>query len=131
MVISIQDNKEDDIPVNGQQEDYIPVRGDIVWMDFNPQAGSEIEKRRPALVLSSFPFNYYQGFVVVCPITHTVRISRFDIAVPEGLQVSGYIRVDQIKSLDWRERRASFEVKMPDGIMEEVCAIAEAIIWGE
>ena len=117
--------------MNERQKDYIPVRGDIVWMDFNPQAGNEIEKRRPALVLSSHPFNYYQGFAVVCPITSHPRASRFDVAVPEGLNVQGYIQVDQIRGLDWRERRAEFIDQMPDYIVEEICAIAEAIIWGE
>ena len=111
--------------------EYIPVRGDIVWMDFNPQAGNEIEKRRPALVLSTHLFNHYQGLAVVCPITSKPRAGRFDVGVLEGLKVSGYIRVDQIRSLDWQERRAEFVDQMPDYIVEEVSAIAEAIIWGE
>ena len=116
--------------MNKRQEDYIPVRGDIVWMNFNPQAGNEIEKRRPALVLSSHLFNHYQGFAVVCPITRTVRTSRFDVAVPDGLNVQGYIQVDQVRSLDWQSREAAFADQMPDDIVEEVYNIVEAIIWG-
>ena len=127
MVTPIQNDQEDDIRVS----EYIPVRGDIVWMDFNPQAGNEIEKRRPALVLSSYLFNYHQGLAVVCPITTTVRTSRFDVAVPEGLNVHGYIRVDQRRSLDWRSRKATFADQMPNDIVEVVCDIVEAIIWGE
>ena len=117
--------------MNEQQENYIPVRGDIVWMDFNPQAGDEIEKRRPALVLSTRLFNYYQGFAVVCPITRTVRTSRFDVTVPDGLNVRGYIQVDQVRSLDWQSREAAFADQMPDDIVEEVCFRVEAIIWGD
>lgn len=110
---------------------YIPMRGDIVWINFNPQTGSEIQKRRPALVLSTFGFNRSGNLALVCPITSTDRTSPFDVAVPEGLNVQGYIRVDQIKSLDWQVRRAEFVVKMPDDIVEEVCTIAEAMIWGK
>ena len=115
--------------------EYVPVRGDVVWIDLDPQAGDEIMKRRPALVLSAFTFNYYQKVAVVCPITSTVRTSRFDVAVPEGLAIHGIIRVDQVKCLDWRARKAVFEAKMPDGmpddIVDEVSAIVEAIIWAE
>ena len=79
--------------------------------------------------------NYYQKVAIVCPITRTVRASRFDVAVPEGLAVHGFIRVDQVKSLDWRARKAVFEARMPDGmpddIVDEVSDIVEAIIWAE
>ena len=115
--------------------DYVPVRGDVVWIDFNPQAGDEIPKRRPALVLSAYTFNYYQKAAVICPITRTARASRFDVVVPEGFAVHGTIRVDQVKCLDWRARKAVFESKMPDGmpdeIVNEVSVIVEAVIWGE
>ena len=115
--------------------DYVPVRGDVVWISLDPQTGNEIPKRRPALVLSPFTFNFYQKVAVVCPITSIVRTSRFDVAVPEGLAVSGFIRVDQVKCLDWRARKAVFEKGMPDGmpddIVDEVAAIVQAIIWAE
>ena len=117
--------------MNERQEDYIPVRGDVVWINFNPQTGNEIQKRRPALVLSPFRFNRRRKFALVCPITSTIGTSQFDVPVPEGLNVCGYVRVDQIKSLDWRSRKGSFADKMPDCIVEEVCDIVDAIIWGE
>ena len=111
--------------------DYVPLRGDVVWIDLDPQTGNEIQKRRPALVLSSSDFNYWQKLAVVCPITSKVRTSRFDVAVPAGLNVYGFIRVDQIKCLDWRTRKAVFGGEMPDDIVDKVSDIVEAIVWGE
>ena len=120
MVASTQYNSE-----------YVPVRGDVVWINLDPQTGNEIPKRRPALVLSSSDFNYWRKLAVVCPITSKVRASSFDIAVPEGLNVYGFIRVDQIKCLDWRARKAVFGDEMPDDIVDEVSDIVEAMIWGD
>ena len=102
-----------------------------MWIDLDPQTGNEIQKRRPALVLSSSDFNYWQKLAVVCPITSKVRTSRFDVAVPAGLNVYGFIRVDQIKCLDWRTRKAVFGGEMPDDIVDKVSDIVEAIVWGE
>ena len=99
-------------------------------MNFDPQTGNEIPKCRPALVLSASEFNYWQKQAVVCPITSKVKTSRFDVAVPEGLNVYGFIRVDHIKCLDWRARQAVFEDAMPDDIVDRVSVIVEAMIWG-
>ncbi len=111
--------------------EYVPVRGDVVWIDFNPQAGNETMKRRPALILSSVNFNFYRKVALVCPITRTVRTSRFDVVIPEGLEVYGAIQADQFKCLDWYARNAVFEIEMPDEIVEQVSDIVEAILWGE
>ena len=111
--------------------EYVPVRGDVVWINFDPQTGNEIPKRRPALVLSSSDFNYWRKSAVVCPITSRGRASSFDVVVPEGLDVHGFIRVDQIKCLDWQARQAVFGGEMPDNIVDEVSYIVEAMIWGE
>lgn len=120
------------VATNQYDPEYVPLRGDIVWMNFDPQTGNEIPKRRPALVLSSADFNYWRKLVVVCPITSNIRTSSFDVAVPEeGLNVYGFIRVDQVKCLDWQARRAVYEGRMPDDIIDKVSLIVEAIIWGE
>ncbi len=111
--------------------EYVPVRGDVVWMDFDPQAGNETMKRRPALVLSSSNFNYYRKVAVVCPITRTARTSRFDVIIPEGLAVHGVIQADQFKCFDWYARNAIFEEGMPDETVEQVSDIVEAIIWAD
>ena len=111
--------------------DYIPVRGDVVEINLDPQKGSEITKRRPAVVVSSWNFNLRQGIAVVCPITRTVRDIAFEIPVPDGLPVDGVIRVDQVKSLDWRAREVKYLCYLPDETVEEVSDKIEAIIWGE
>ena len=114
-------------------QEYVPLRGDVVWIDLEPQIGNEIRERRPALVLSAFTFNHYQNLAVICPITNTVRTSRYDIEVPEGYTVQGFIRVDQVKCLDWRAREAELEKGMPKGMPDEivdaVSTIVEKIIW--
>ena len=111
--------------------DYIPVRGDVVEINLDPQEGSEIRKRRPAVVVSSWNFNLSQNVAVVCPITRTVRRIAFEIPIPDDLPVNGVIRVDQVKSLDWRAREVKYLCYLPDETMDVVSDKLEAIIWGE
>ena len=110
---------------------YIPVRGDVVEINLDPQKGSEIRKRRPAVVVSSWNFNLRQSIAVVCPITRTIRGSAFEVPIPDRLPVDGVIRVDQVKSLDWRAREAKYLCYLSDEIVEAVSDKIEAIIWGE
>ena len=85
---------------------------------------------RPALVLSSWNFNRTKNLAMICPITRTARGSRFEIEIPEGNEVSGFIRADQVKSLDWLARKAIFLCAMPNEIVVSVSNIVETIIWG-
>ncbi|MFD1176443.1 type II toxin-antitoxin system PemK/MazF family toxin [Paenibacillus puldeungensis] len=94
-------------------------RGDLVWINFNPQAGHEQTGRRSAIVLSPKAFNDTTGFVSVCPITHTVRGWGFEVPLPDGLVFGGVILTDQIKNLDWRARRIDIAGKAPDEVVEE------------
>lgn len=110
---------------------YVPIRGDVVEINLDPQQGVEIRKRRPALVLSSLDFNLRYNVAVVCPITRTTRGMAVEISVPEELVVDGVIRADQVKSLDWRERNARFLCYLPEETVDEVSDIVEAILRGE
>jgi mRNA interferase MazF len=110
---------------------YIPVRGDVVDINCSPQAGKEIWDRRPALVISSWDFNYKKNLAVLCPITKTKRGQPFEIEIPEGLDVHGVVLADQVRSLDWQARKAVFWCKMPDDTVTAVSQIVETIIWGE
>lgn len=110
---------------------YIPVRGDVIGIDFSPQAGREIWDWRPALVLSSWYFNSTKNVAVMCPITRTGRGGAFEIEIPIGIDVQGVIRADQVKSQDWRERRSVFWCEMPDDTVKAVSQIVETIIWGD
>ena len=100
--------------------DYRPERGDIVWLDFNPQAGREQSGRRPAFILSPEVYNGKVGLALLCPITTKQKGYPFEVMIPDGLPVSGTILSDQVKSLDWRVRRADFICKLPDTVIDEV-----------
>ena len=85
---------------------YVPDRGDVVWLQFTPQAGHEQAGHRPALVLSPASYNRRSGLMLCCPITSRVKGYPFEVALPEGSGVIGVVLADQLKSLDWRARKA-------------------------
>ena len=106
---------------------YIPERGDIVWLDFNPQLGHEQRGRRPALTLSFKAYNEKIGLALFCPITSKVKGYPFEVEI-ELKKIKGSVLGDQIKSLDWRERNIEFIEKIGDKKMEEVIEKIEVII---
>ena len=108
---------------------YIPQRGDVVRIDFDPQKGLEIQKRRPALVLSPFAFNRAQQVAVVCPITSSKRKSEFKVKIPAGLNVEGFIRTDHFTTLNWKTRKAKPLCYLPNDTVNEVCDIVQEIVW--
>ena len=92
---------------------YIPERGDIVWINFNPQAGHEQAGRRPALVLSPSAYNARVGLAIMCPITNQIKGYPFEVVIPSGVAVTGAVLSDQVKSLDWRSRNAELICPLP------------------
>ncbi|KMJ46067.1 MULTISPECIES: type II toxin-antitoxin system PemK/MazF family toxin [Xenorhabdus] len=107
---------------------YIPDKGDIVSIDFDPSAGKEIMKRRPAFVISRKMFNEHTGFAVVAPITSTVRGMKLEVPLPEELSTQGTILIHQVKSLDFLDRQVKFIEKAPQDIIDTVTEITKAII---
>lgn len=101
---------------------YVPDRGDLVWLEFTPQAGSEQRGRRPALVLSPKPYNGKVGLALFCPLTSKVKGYPFEVELPDGYAVSGVILSDQVKSLDWRSRKA----RLIDRVSPDVIAMVIA-----
>lgn len=99
---------------------YIPKRGDAIWLQFNPQAGHEQAGRRPALVLSPESYNDKVGLMLCCPITNRVKGYPFEVNLPDDVDVTGVILADQLKSLDWKARKAEFIAKIPDKIVNDV-----------
>jgi mRNA interferase MazF len=99
---------------------YVPERGDLAWLTFNPQAGHEQEGRLPAVVLSPAAYNKKVGLALFCPITSQVKGYPFEVALPEGLPISGVILADQVKSLDWRAREAEKIARLPETSMKDV-----------
>jgi mRNA interferase MazF len=85
-------------------EAYIPNRGDIVWLNFSPQVGHEQEGLRPALVLSPKFYNQRSGMMLACPITSKIKQYPFEVRI-KIKNIDGVILADQVKSLDWRERK--------------------------
>jgi len=99
---------------------YVPNRGDVVWIDFNPQAGHEQAGRRPAPILSPAAYNGKVGLAVLCPVTSQIKGYPFEATVPHGLRVGGAVLSDHIKSVDWKARKVEFICKMPDSTVREV-----------
>src|SRR5688572_4393506 len=99
---------------------YAPDRGDLVWLTLDPQAGHEPAGRRPALVLSPRAYNARVGLALVCPITSQVKDYPFEVALPGDSPISGVVLADQIKSLDWRARRAKRAGSAPVAVLAEV-----------
>lgn len=92
---------------------YIPERGDLVWLQFNPQSGHEQEGKRPALVISPSSYNEKVGLSLLCPVTSKVKGYPFEDIIPQDLPIEGAILSDQLKSLDWQSRKAIFICKIP------------------
>ncbi len=99
---------------------YVPERGEVVWITLNPQVGHEQSGRRPAAVLSPAAYNGKVGLAIVCPITSQVKGYPFEVLIAAGLPVTGAILADQVKSLDWRARRAERICALPAGVVAEL-----------
>jgi mRNA interferase MazF len=107
---------------------YQPERGDFIYLDFTPQAGTEQSGRRPALVLSSMDFNIATGLAFVCPLTTQVKGSPFDVPVPRGSGLNGVVLSDHLRSVDWLQRKAAFHSKAPVDLLADVLGRIEAIL---
>ncbi|MEN6575613.1 MAG: type II toxin-antitoxin system PemK/MazF family toxin [Phycisphaerales bacterium] len=108
---------------------YIPERGDLIALTFDPQSGHEQKGRRPALVISHHLFNQHTGLAIVCPITTTQRGFPFHVEVAGCPKVTGFVMVEQVKSIDFRARRAKCITKAPQPILEEVLSILDTCIY--
>ncbi len=91
-----------------------------MWLSFHPQAGYEQAGRRPAVVLSPQQYNARVGLGLFCPITSRAKGYPFEVAIPAGLPVGGVVLSDQVKSLDWRARRADFICALPRETVTEI-----------
>jgi mRNA interferase MazF len=103
--------------------DYIPGRGDLVWLMFDSQAG-----HRPALVISPKSYNAKTGLALMCPITSQVKGFPFEVTIPVGLPIIGVILADQIKNLDWQARKAEFIITLSIDITADVIAKITTLI---
>jgi mRNA interferase MazF len=107
---------------------YVPERGDAVWITLDPQAGHEQAGRRPGLVLSPSGYNGRIGLALVCPITNRSKGYPFEVPIPTGSPVTGVVGADQIKSLAWREREATYIGTVSKQVVEQVLERLQALL---
>jgi mRNA interferase MazF len=105
-----------------------PDRGDVIILDFDPQAGREQMKRRPALVLSPAAFNELFGLAFVAPVASKPRGHAFEVRLPAGCGARGVAMVHQLKSFDWRARKARKVGTVPPQLAEEAAEIVKDIV---
>ena len=105
-----------------------PSAGDIILIDFNPQSGIEIQKRRPAIVVSNDAFNKLTGLVVVCPITYTHRSYPLHVVLDNRTNTHCDVVCEQVKSLDYNARKWHFIEVVPEDIFDKVIFNLDAII---
>jgi len=106
--------------------DYVPDAGDIVWLQFDPQAGHEQAGHRPALVLSPARYNATRGMMICCPMSSRIKGYVFEVVVSRT--PPSVVLTDQLKSLDWRARRATFKNAVSVEILQDVQAKIKALL---
>ena len=107
---------------------YVPRRGDLIWLTFDPQAGHEQAGRRPALVLSPSSYNGKVGLALCCPVTSHAKGYPFEVALPPDLAIQGAVLSDHVKSLDWEARKAKLADRLPEAEVEKVLAMIHALM---
>ena len=104
---------------------YVPDCGDVIWLNFDPQAGpiqADEAGHRPALVLSPKAYNGRTGLCLVVPITSQSKGYPFELALPTSCQTTGVVLCDQVRSLDWKARMAALKEKAGQEFAREVLA---------
>jgi mRNA interferase MazF len=107
---------------------FLPRRGDVIWITLDPQVGHEQRGRRPALVLSPEVYNEKVGLALLCPISSQVKGYPFEVALPDGLPVTGVVLADQVKSLDWRARQGDRLCAVPSTVVAAVLRRLNALL---
>jgi mRNA interferase MazF len=107
---------------------YIPDRGHIVYLDFDPTKGHEQRRHRPAFVLSPRGYNAKSSLALFMPVTKQQKGYPFEVILSPELQIQGVILADQIKCLDWKARGVRFVESVPESIVEEVQAKIEPLL---
>jgi len=108
---------------------YIPRQGDFIGITYDSQSGHEQKGRRPAFVVSKDLFNRSTGLAIVCPVTNTERGFPFHVPIPKDSKLTGFIMVEQVKSVDFRSRRAKRIEHGTDELLSDVLSILDACIY--
>jgi mRNA interferase MazF len=107
---------------------YIPTRGDIVKLNFDPTLGREQAGYRPALIVTTREFNQATRLALACPITTKVKGFNLEVVLPDGLITSGAVLAFQVKTIDWVERQVKYIESLPDETIEEVISKLQVLI---
>ncbi len=107
---------------------FVPERGDLIWLDFDPHMGREQGRRRPALVLSPALYNGRTGLCVVCPISNQAKGYPFEVALTDDAGATGIILCDHLKSQDWRSRSARIIGTVDEDVVDEVVARLQTLL---
>jgi mRNA interferase MazF len=107
---------------------YVPDRGDVVWIDFDPQAGHEQRGHRPALVISKKLYNKNTNLALFCPITSKEKGFSFEVPLPSDAMITGVVLSDQVKNLDWKARKAEYVFSLPEDVMNEILIRVRALL---
>jgi mRNA interferase MazF len=107
---------------------YVPDRGDIVWLNFDPQSGHEQKGKRPAIVISPGSYNEKAGLALFCPITSKIKDYPFEVII-KNEKINGVVLSDQIKSLDWKTRETEFITKESSEIIDEIISKISVLLF--
>jgi mRNA interferase MazF len=107
---------------------YVPRKGDLITITFDPQSGHEQKGRRPAIVISNYLFNKHTGLAIVCPITNTNRQIPFHLPIPTTSSLTGFVMVEQVKSVDYAARSAKFVERAPNQLVEDTLGVVDVCI---
>lgn len=111
-----------------RKQPYVPDRGDIIWLQFNPQAGHEPAGHRPALVLSPASYNRPSGLMLCCPMTSQKKGYPFEVIMHDEPGHRSVVLADQVKSLDWKVRKAIKKGTAPLDVVEETLSKLQALL---
>jgi len=102
---------------------YIPKQGDIISLEFDPQAGHEQKGKRPAIVVSNNVYNNFTKIAIVCPITNTDKGFPLHVVLDNRTKTTGVVMCEQVKALDIKARNAVFKEKIPRDLLNEIIDI--------
>ncbi len=108
---------------------YVPKKGDFIILTFDPQSGHEQKGRRPALVVSNSLFNQHTELAIVCPITNIDRNFPFHVAISNSTAITGFIMVEQVKSIDYKSRKVKWIESSSEELLAEVLSILDTCIY--
>jgi mRNA interferase MazF len=107
---------------------FVPDRGDVVWLEFDPQAGREQAGRRPAVVLSPRSYNERTSLMLCCPVTSKVKGYPFEIVMPSDFAITGAVLTDHVRNLDWQARNAKLIARLPEPFIRSILQMSMKLL---